>query len=333
MIICNKCGTPNEDNQVHCLNCHFQFPQRPHLKNTAQVIQSNVRQIPNSGISYPDNDSVIAEAYPENESGLEDLIEKNFQQQRHHQVDSATEAPVYATAPTPNQASNASVAPDSGAAAGSSKLIWIAAVVALLLISGVSLFMFMSSDQPLIPNSSLFAEAENLYHAGNFAVAITKYQEFVEKHPDNALVELASAKITELNKMQLIMNETTSPAPAAVAAAVTKEPGLSEADQREITSLMKKAKTAYLRKRYLSPAEESAIFFLTQVLTMDPENESAKEMKGNILSFYREKADAAFDDRIYKTAYKYYQNILKISPKDRQALANVNKIPRKYRRL
>ena len=328
MIICNKCGTPNEDHQVHCINCHYRFPARHQTIRTSQVIQSNVRQIPNSGISYPDNDSVIAKTYPEKNEDLEDLIERNFQEQKRQQNDLIVEAPTLSASPRPSTRPNATVVQDYQSPKANNKLLWISASVAGLLIIGSALFFSMSSEKPIIPNSSLFAEAENLYQSGNYSVALSTFQEFIDKHPDNALVELASFKIGEISKMQAVIGTDYSQDDSDE---VVNE--LAEKQHQQIPGLMKKAKTAYLRKRYLMPEGENAIFFVSQIQNLEPEHSGALEIQNNIISFYRQKADAAFEDKAYQTAYKYYQNILKILPEDNHAKNQVDRIPRKHRKL
>ena len=328
MIICNKCGTSNEDHQVHCINCHYHFPSRKPMPRTAQVIQSNIRQIPNSGISYPDNDSAIAEAYPQKNDDLEDLIERNFQEQKKQQNGLTAEAPEPSASPESSPTPQATVAQNYQSRKINHKFLWISASLAGLLIIGSALFFSMSLEKPIIPNNSLFAEAENLYLSGNYSGALSKFREFIDKHPDNALVELASFKIYEIGKMQAVtVADNSQDDPADI------ENELKEKQLQLISSLMKKAKTAYLRKRYLKPEEDNAMFFVSQIQKLDPEHIGALEIQNHIVSFYREKAAAAFEENAYRTAYKYYQNILKIVPEDDHAKKQVNSIPRKHRKL
>ncbi len=325
MIICTKCGTHNENHQEYCFNCHYRFSINNASQSTTRVIQSNVRQIPNGNLSYPDNNSVIAEAYPEQDSGLEDLIERNFQQQKRHQQDVVTEAASPSAAP----GTAAGQAPRS--AKNGIKVLAIVLSVVILLTAGAALFFFIESDSPVIPNSALFAEAENLYHSGEYATALSKYSQFVNNHPDNALTELASVKIDEIKKIQAALGNENLPEEAVAEERV--EAGLTTEQLAQISGLMRKAKTAYLRKQYLTPEEGNAIFYISQILSIDSGHADALEIRSKIVDFYRQKADAAVEDEAYRIAYKYYKNILKISPRNSHAKKQINKIPRKHRKL
>jgi tetratricopeptide (TPR) repeat protein len=322
MIICNKCGTPNEDHQIYCIHCQYRFPLRRQPITTAQVIQSDVRQIP-AGISYPANGSLIAETYPETGARLEDLIERNLREQRRPQseiiIETPQAAPSFQNPPTPQS----TVVQE--AFIPKKNYTWLLAGIfaAGLLISGSALFFLLSSKEPIIPNSSLFAEAENLYHSGNHAAALVKYQEFVDNNPGNALYDLATIKIAEITKMPAPAESEKNdenPQPAK---------SLTEEELKQITGWMKEAKTAYLRNRYLTPAEGNAIFYVSQILKLDPHHAGAQEIQNKIVAFYREKADAALEEKAYSTAHKYYSNLLEILPKDAYARQQINKIPKK----
>ncbi len=162
----------------------------------------------------------------------------------------------------------------------------------------------------------IFDRAESLYEAGKYQKALSLYREVVIIHPGSETSKLAQKRI------QVIESRLQS----GKASGTTNTVNVKE--------LMQKLQKAYERQRYSRPQNDNALMYIDQILKIDPENKTAREILNNILNYFRLQASIALQSKQFSRALQYYEIILKYepnNPRTRETYNILKKLVRKTR--
>jgi len=183
-------------------------------------------------------------------------------------------------------------------------ILW--STIVLLSISMLAMIAFRFMPQNESGASMMYAEAEKIYRSGNYTASLVIFQQYLNEYPKDDLAVMARQRVSEIKtRMQTIKTQQTA---------------------QLIERPLKKAREAFAKKKYLTPAEDNVIIYTTEVLKIDPMNIEAMDMRASVVKFYQERAEKALKRRRFKTARRYYENILKIIPGDQNTLRQLEKL-------
>lgn len=155
---------------------------------------------------------------------------------------------------------------------------------------------FRSDDR-----SALYSRAETMLLEGQLTEALSGFQAYRERYPQDPALPLVNEQI----------------------AAIENE--LSALNQR-IDNLLSQAEQAFRKKQYLTPPSQHAVYFLGEVLALNPDHTRALEMLDRIVARYEDEARAAVEEKNYWGAIRLYQSILQIRPNNVFAMNEIERI-------
>lgn len=169
----------------------------------------------------------------------------------------------------------------------------------LALVAGAALLYFgnFRSDD----RSTLYSRAETMLLEGQLTEALAGFQAYRERYPGDPALPLVNEQI----------------------AAIEKE--LSALNLR-IDHLMAQAEAAFHKKHYLAPANRHALYFLGEVMALNPDHPQALEMLDRIVEIHESEAREALAAKNYWGAIRLYQSILQIRPHNVFAMNEIERI-------
>ena len=293
-MICLKCGTVNNDNSAKCKNCQALLQASSRTAQYSQVVfQSPLRQAQPSNIIAADKPLFSQGTKTERQSmdytSYRDNVEENL----------------YDPAVSPKGEQKTQVYSQkhqSSRPRSRVKTVFFLFLTLATLLGGASaLYLFLKPENT--DANFLFAEAEKTYNNQNYASALVMYSQFVERFPQDHLIPLAEDRIASINNQFLFEKEKK---------------------EQRIEELLKQAKDAYSKQRFLKPGEDNVLYYTSEALKLDPSNASAMELQALIVRYYEEKAETARKRGHAKTAISYYQAILTIMPNDSSVQAQID---------
>lgn len=192
----------------------------------------------------------------------------------------------------PQQAKNNPPASGSLKGKAPSWIYW-GTLTAVLIAAAITVY---AHYYPVYLRNSLYSRAEGFFNEGHHDAALQLYREYKLRYPADSAIPYINERI---NQIQQGENEFTK-------------------KQIKIFSTMQKAAEAYNNNNYLEPREESAVFYISEILREDPEFIPALELQNRVVDYYLEQAETAFDKDLYDKAVAYYENLLTIKPEDPQ---------------
>ena len=180
------------------------------------------------------------------------------------------------------------------------RILGIAFLLFCLAIAGGAAMLYFGNFQS-DNRSALYGRAETMLLEGQLAEALADFQVYRERYPQDPALPLVNEQI----------------------AAIEKE--LSALNQR-IDKLMDRAELAVSKKHYLTPPSQHAVYFLGEVLALNPNHPQALEMLDRIVGIYESEARDALAEKNYWGAIRLYQSILQIRPHNVFAMNEIERI-------
>ena len=168
-------------------------------------------------------------------------------------------------------------------------ILYAVLTVSALLVVGVWTYLKLTdgteSNRVAI---ALFNKADSHYKNKEYETALGLYQQMQKDYPDNVLSSVAEMKITNARKAL----------------------EYQWAMENQIEMLIEQAEFAFEKGKMLTPARDNANFYISQVLSLQPANREASQLRANLVEFYRRKAEVAFHDNELDVAKEHYNNML-----------------------
>ncbi len=284
-MVCPKCSATNNTNSWRCRSCYTVLREATQTTDYSNsIIQSPLRHA--------------------GEPNLQPVEEMSGNGARNQYANNAPyfnepEQPAPKPQPEPERVVSTERAPVkiSPLTRGKTAIFVVLTIVAMMMVTAVAFQISQQDDAQSASN--LFAQAEHTLNSDELSAALVLYHEFVQKFPEDHLTQIAHSRISEIsNKMTLQKQQ-------------------KEAD---ITEWMVKAREAYQKQRYLVPANNNVVYYTNNVLKLDARHPGAMELQALVVSFYQDQAESSRKKRRYKSAIKFYQNILTIMPRDKATL-------------
>lgn len=293
-MICLKCGTVNHDISTKCKTCHASLQTSSRTTHYSQVVfQSPLRQ------AQPSN--IIAADKPAFSRG----IKTERQSMDYTSTQNNTEQNLFDSTISPETEQKTQVRTRQSQVSRSrskTKTISLLFLTLITLLSAVTaLYLYVKPKNT--DANFLFAEAEKTYNNQNYASALVMYRQFVEKFPGDHLIPLAQDRISAINNQFLLEKKKK---------------------EQQTEELLRQAKDAYSKQRFLKPENDNAIFYTSEVLKLEPANTSALELQALVVRYFEDKAETARKRGYAKTAISYYQDILVIMPNDSTVQAKID---------
>ncbi len=168
-----------------------------------------------------------------------------------------------------------------------------------LIALGVFLYAFLQPVNVTVNDAAtIFSRAEQAWTEGNYSAASQLYLQVQTQYPEDPLATEAGQRIS------------------AISARQAEE--MKRRDQ--VLQLMSGAAAAFSNEQFLTPPEESAVYYINQILQIDPNFQPAQKMREEIIDRYFDSARQAFESEDFKQAARFYQDILRITPNDPRVL-------------
>lgn len=136
---------------------------------------------------------------------------------------------------------------------------------------------------------------------GQLTEALAGFQAYRERYPQDPALPLVNEQITAIENELSALN-------------------------RRIDTLLDQAEQAFRKKRYLTPPNQHAVYFLGEVLALNPDHPQALEMLDRIVGIHESEARAAVAEKNYWGAIRLYQSILQIRPHNVFAMNEIERI-------
>lgn len=149
--------------------------------------------------------------------------------------------------------------------------------------------------------STLYSRAETMLLEGQLTEALAGFQAYRERYPQDPALPLVNEQITAIENELSALN-------------------------RRIDTLLDQAEQAFRKKRYLTPPNQHAVYFLGEVLALNPDHPQALEMLDRIVGIHESEARAAVAEKNYWGAIRLYQSILQIRPHNVFAMNEIERI-------
>jgi tetratricopeptide (TPR) repeat protein len=149
-------------------------------------------------------------------------------------------------------------------------------------------------------------QADEHFKAEKWSEAGTEYDQLLKIVPND------EKALNRINQIQNIMGGGEKITPAA------------ELDKdKRITALTKRAQEAYNRKQFVNPSNKSALRYANEIIAIDKDNKFASGLKVSIVNEYRSLAEKSERTQNWSEALKNYNLLLKVKPKDGEALRRI----------
>ncbi len=139
----------------------------------------------------------------------------------------------------------------------------------------------------------------------------------------SAISDGEDAPSLQLTGEEIAANGTQDSASALTESGNTEDTASAEINDENIESLLQKAEVALKKYRLTSPRTDSAYYYYTQALKLDPGNKEAYRGIRKLAGKYGFLADKALKKEDEKKARSYIERGLRIQPKDTALLARM----------
>ncbi len=293
-MICQNCGAHNRESATQCRNCQQAF--MPHVsgnKTTKTIFQTPLRQASEPNISTFDDEHSAHHSH-------------DFSQAMDQEINDNTIPLYYQSAPFKQRVDIETVDTKiiERPSATKSRMLWSTVAFLSIVILAMIAFRFIPENQT--GASLMYVEAEKIYQSGNYTASLVMFQQYLREYPEDDLAAMAKQRITEIKtRLQSIKNQQT---------------------MQLVMGLMSKAQKAFEQQHYLVPEDDNVIHYTSEVLKIAPSNSEAIDMRARIVKYYQDQAEKALKRRRFKTAGRYFENILKIIPDDQNTLRQLEKL-------
>ena len=180
----------------------------------------------------------------------------------------------------------------------------IAVLIIVVAICGIAIYSQLDSAEEQTA-TILFSQAEQLFEDGKFSAALTSYQDFLDRYPDNDLVDIVDARIASLNT------------------GLIEEEKMAIYHSERANILLEKAKLAFKHRQMVTPADDNAIAYINEIIEFDHDNAGAMALREDVIRHFKDEAEKSFSANHFKSARVYFDEILKLSPTDEYARGGI----------
>ncbi len=286
-MTCPKCRTLNPVGRRSCHYCKYLFRDQQVEKSDTPKVAANFGQP--LGMSSPLPDVAPVET-----------VRPISAKKREREIDEH-ELIEYEQDPD----SPATFSPVGTTKSSSSKLaLIIAALIIVVAICGIAIYSQLDSAEEQTA-AILFSQAEQLFEDGKFSAALTSYQDFLHRYPDNDLIAIVETRIASLNTGLL------------------EEEKLAIYHSERANILMEKARLAFKHRQVIIPEDDNAMGYINEILEFDHDNAEALGLREEIIRHFKTEAEKSFSANHFKSARVYFDEILKLNPDDEYARGGI----------
>lgn len=297
-MVCPKCGTINNYNELRCRSCYYLLSNSPVADRPVRTIfQTPLRQasepiLKTTGdVTHPpfdSDDTTAADELIDDTTAPNPSIELPFRKREDVEV------------VTPVLQSRQGLL--------TAKMVVFIGLAMVVIVACAAAFAYFSTARDARAHA-MFAEAEKVFANGNYSTAQALYQQFIGHYPKNKLAVTARQRIDAIRKR---FNEQKR-----------------QQQTRQIQVLMAQAQQAFAKQQFTVPEHDNVILHTGRILEIDPTHPEALVLQAKVVKYYQDRAEIAFKRRQYRSAQRYYSQILPILPSDAKALARLKEIEAK----
>ena len=180
----------------------------------------------------------------------------------------------------------------------------IIALVAVIAVCGIAIYSQRDSAEEQTA-TALFSQAEQLFEDGKFTAALTSYEDFLTRYPENDLASIVATRIASLNTGLL------------------EEEKMAIYHVERANILMEKARRAFRSRQMILPQHDNVIAYIDEILQFDHDNVDALSLREDVIRHFKNEAEKSFSANHFKSARVYFDEILKLNPEDEYARGGI----------
>ncbi len=310
MIVCNKCGARNDDENLYCISCHQLFRKNDRQSDRIKVEQSAIKSLGTTG----------GPVEPKGRSGAS---------ARGSDPGAASGDPYRKQSPRSGNRSakdrkfpDASKIDNDEPTATKSKYSLLNKVFGVLFVITVPSMLYLGyfilnvstkvkeeAVKPLNTKaSSMFVEAENHFNGKRYLAAQNLYIRFMDEFPDDPLAEIVSERIRQINNGLLTVEEE------------------SIYKKHRLKLLLERVEIAFEKGQYVRPINDNVMSYVTEILALDPENNRARSLREQVIRSLDSEGRRAFAQDDLERARGFFESLLLAVPGHRGARIQLDRI-------